>query len=100
MTCCEASTATAGSGWYVQGPEHEAFQKEFAEFIGMAHCVGVASGTDALELAIRAVGEGRVGTVLTAANAGGYTTTAARRAGRDVTYADVDPTHLCLSPGS
>jgi len=95
-----ALVRVAQSGWYVQGPEHEAFQKEFAEFIGMAHCVGVASGTDALELAIRAVGEGRVGTVLTAANAGGYTTTAARRAGRDVTYADVDPTHLCLSPGS
>ena len=95
-----ALVRVAQSGWYVQGPEHEAFQKEFAEFIGMAHCVGVASGTDALELAILAVGQGRDGTVLTAANAGGYTTTAARRAGRDVTYADVDPTHLCLSPGS
>jgi len=95
-----ALVRVAQSGWYVQGPEHEAFQKEFAEFIGVDHCVGVASGTDALELAILAVGQGRDGTVLTAANAGGYTTTAARRAGRDVTYADVDPTHLCLSPGS
>jgi dTDP-4-amino-4,6-dideoxygalactose transaminase len=95
-----ALVRVAESGWYVQGPEHEAFQNEFAEFTGTAHCVGVASGTDALELAIRAVGEGREGAVLTAANAGGYTTTAARRAGRDVTYADVDPTHLCLSPGS
>jgi dTDP-3-amino-2,3,6-trideoxy-4-keto-D-glucose/dTDP-3-amino-3,4,6-trideoxy-alpha-D-glucose/dTDP-2,6-dideoxy-D-kanosamine transaminase len=90
----------AQSGRYVQGPEHEQFQKEFAEFVGVGHCVGVASGTDALELAVRAVGEGREGTVLTAANAGGYTTTAARRAGRDVAYADVDPTHLCLSAES
>jgi aminotransferase EvaB len=90
----------AQSGWYVHGPEHEAFQREFAGFVGVGHCVGVASGTDALELAIRAVGKGRPGTVLTAANAGGYTSTATRRAGREVSYADVDPTHLCLTAGS
>ena len=95
-----ALVRVAQSGWYVQGPEHDAFQKEFADFVGMAHCVGVASGTDALELAIRAVGQGRDGSVLTAANAGGYTTTAARRAGRHVTFADVDPMYLCLSPDS
>jgi dTDP-4-amino-4,6-dideoxygalactose transaminase len=95
-----ALVRVAESGWYVHGPEHDAFQREFADFIGVGHCVGVASGTDALELAIRAVGEGREGTVLTAANAGGYTSTAARCAGRHVTYADVDPTHLCLSPAS
>jgi dTDP-4-amino-4,6-dideoxygalactose transaminase len=90
----------AQSGRYVHGPEHEAFQKEFAGFVDVAYCVGVASGTDALELAIRAVGEGRDGTVLTAANAGGYTTTAARRAGRGLSYADIDPTHLCLNARS
>ena len=96
----EAVVRVAQSGWYVHGPEHEAFQREFAEFVGVGHCVGVANGTDALELAIRAVGEGRNGRVLTAANAGGYTTTAARRAGRGVSYADVDPTHLCLTARS
>lgn len=95
-----ALTRVAQSGWYVHGPEHEAFQSEFADFLGVGHCVGVASGTDALELAICAVGEGRDGTVLTAANAGGYTTTAARRAGREVSFADVDPVTLCLSAGS
>jgi len=95
-----AMMRVAQSGWYVHGPEHEAFQTEFADFIGVEHCVGVACGTDALELAIRAVADGRAGSVLTAANAGGYTTTAARRAGRAVSYADVDPTHLCLSARS
>ncbi|MBE3075264.1 MAG: aminotransferase class V-fold PLP-dependent enzyme [Actinobacteria bacterium] len=95
-----ALLGVAHSGWYVHGPEHEAFQREFADFVGVGHCVGVASGTDALELAIRAVGEGRDGTVLTAANAGGYTTTAARCAGREVSFADVDPVTLCLSAGS
>jgi aminotransferase EvaB len=92
-----ALVRVAQSGWYVHGPEHEAFQKEFAEYVGVEHCVGVGCGTDALELAIRAVGEGHDGTVLTAANAGGYTSTAARRAGREVSYADVDPMHLCLT---
>ena len=87
----------ARSGWYVQGPEHDAFQDEFATFIGVGHCVGVGNGTDALELAIRAIGVGREGSVLTAANAGGYTTTAALRAGRRVVFADVDPEHLCLT---
>lgn len=84
------------SGRFVLGPEHDAFQSEFADFVGVNRCIGVANGTDALELTIRVLGEGRVGTVLTAANAGGYTTTAARRAGRAVSYADIDPTHLCI----
>jgi dTDP-3-amino-2,3,6-trideoxy-4-keto-D-glucose/dTDP-3-amino-3,4,6-trideoxy-alpha-D-glucose/dTDP-2,6-dideoxy-D-kanosamine transaminase len=95
-----ALARVAQSGWYVHGPEHAAFQSEFAHFLGVGHCVGVASGTDALELAIRAVGDGRDGSVLTAANAGGYTTTAARCAGREVSFADVDPVTLCLSAGS
>jgi len=36
------------SGWYILGPEVDAFEKEFAGFIGCPHCIGVASGTDAL----------------------------------------------------
>ena len=41
------------SGWYLNGPELEAFQEEFAAFCGVESCVGVGSGTDALELALR-----------------------------------------------
>ena len=44
------------SGRYVHGPEHAAFEEELAAFLGVAHCAGVASGTDALELALAAVG--------------------------------------------
>jgi dTDP-4-amino-4,6-dideoxygalactose transaminase len=44
------------SGWYIHGPEHAAFEEDLAAFVGVAHCVGVASGTDALELAMLAVG--------------------------------------------
>lgn len=44
------------SGWYVLGKEVEAFEQEFAEYCGAKYCVGVASGLDALHLALRAYG--------------------------------------------
>jgi dTDP-4-amino-4,6-dideoxygalactose transaminase len=88
------------SGRYVLGPEHEAFESELAEYLGVRHCLGVASGTDALELALMAVGCREGDAIVTAANCGGYTTTAARRAGLGVRFADVDPTSLGLSRSS
>jgi aminotransferase EvaB len=92
----QAVARVAASGWYVQGPEHAAFEQELAAFCGVSDCVGVGSGTDALELALRAVAFPASGAVLTAANAGGYTSIAARRAGFEVRYADVDHDTLCL----
>jgi len=94
----EAIARVVASGWYVQGPEHEAFETEFAAYCGVPHCIGVASGTDGLEIAIRALTADRAGAVLTAANAGGYTSVAARCAGREVRYADIDAQTLCLDP--
>jgi dTDP-3-amino-2,3,6-trideoxy-4-keto-D-glucose/dTDP-3-amino-3,4,6-trideoxy-alpha-D-glucose/dTDP-2,6-dideoxy-D-kanosamine transaminase len=84
------------SGWYVHGPEHEAFEREFAGFLGVRHVVGTANGTDSLELALRALGRSRT-VVVAAANAGGYAAVAAGRAGLTVRYADVDPGTLCLT---
>lgn len=46
------------SGWYILGPEVEAFEAEFADYCEASHCVGVASGLDALQLALRAMGVG------------------------------------------
>lgn len=46
------------SGWYILGKEMETFEKQFADYLGMKHCVAVNSGTDALILAIRALGIG------------------------------------------
>jgi aminotransferase EvaB len=85
------------SGRYILGPEHTAFEDELAGFLGVRHCVGVASGTDALELALLAVGCRGGDAILTAANCGAYTTGAARRAGLRVLFADVDPETLSLS---
>jgi dTDP-4-amino-4,6-dideoxygalactose transaminase len=86
-----------GSGRYILGPECAAFEREFAAFVGVHHCVGVASGTDALELALAAIGCDEGDGVVVAANCGGYATTAARSAGLSVRFADIDPKTLGLS---
>ena len=76
-----AFNSVLNSGYVVMGPHHDAFQGELSSYLGIEHVIGVASGTDALELALKVVMPGDRRTVLTAANAGGYTSTAARRAG-------------------
>ncbi len=52
------------SGWYLLGPELDAFEQEFAAYCGVAHCVGVGSGMSAIELTLRAIGVGRGDEVL------------------------------------
>src|SRR5947209_3375851 len=52
----ERLEAVAASGRYILGPEVEAFEREFAEYCGARHCVGVANGTDAITIALRALG--------------------------------------------
>ena len=56
----EAILRTIRSGWYILGSELTEFEKEFADYFGVRHCIGVNSGTDALILSIRAmeIGEG------------------------------------------
>jgi dTDP-4-amino-4,6-dideoxygalactose transaminase len=78
------------SGYYVHGPQHAAFEQEFAAWCGVSHAVGVASGTDALELALRALGVSPGDRVATVANAGGYTTCAILAIGAVPVYVDID----------
>ncbi len=54
----ERLTAVANGGHFILGPEVEAFEREFAEYLGVRHVVGVANGTDALTIALRAAGVG------------------------------------------
>jgi dTDP-4-amino-4,6-dideoxygalactose transaminase len=54
----ERQRAVVDSGRYILGPEVEAFESEFASYLGAAHCVGVANGTDAIAIALRALGVG------------------------------------------
>lgn len=56
------------SGWYVLGPEVEAFEQAFAAYVGRKYCIGVGSGLDALTLSVRALGIGTGDEVLVPAN--------------------------------
>lgn len=95
-----ATEAVLDSGYVVLGPHTVRFEDALANYVGVDYAIGAASGTDALELCMRAVmPEGRR-TVMTAANAGGYSSTAAIRAGFAVRYADVDEDTFCLTAES
>jgi dTDP-4-amino-4,6-dideoxygalactose transaminase len=84
------------SGWFVLGPEVGAFEREFADYCGVPNCVSVANGTDALELALRALDIGPGKTVLTVANAGMYSTIAILAVGATPLYAEVRPDTLLI----
>ena len=56
------------SGWYVLGNEVKGFEREFAEFVGAKHCVGLASGLDALWIAFRILGIGKGDEVIVQGN--------------------------------
>jgi dTDP-4-amino-4,6-dideoxygalactose transaminase len=86
--------------WYVLGEEVTGFEDEFASYVGTTHCAAVANGTDALELALRAVGVRAGDRVLCAANAGFYGSTACIAAGARPVYGEIDPDTLCLSPAA
>jgi dTDP-4-amino-4,6-dideoxygalactose transaminase len=95
-----AVRAVLESGWYVLGPQVEAFESEFAAYCGAAHCVGVGNGTDALELALRALEIGPGDQVAAVANAGGYATTAIRAVGGEPLYVDVEDASMNMDPGA
>ncbi len=91
-----AVTRVLQSGWFVLGPEVTAFEQEFAAYCGTTHCVSLANGTDALELALRALDIGPGKTVLTVANAGMYSSVGILATGATPLYADVSPDTLLL----
>lgn len=84
-------------GHYILGPESRAFEQEFADYLGAAGAVGVGNGTDALELALRALKIGPGDDVLTVANAGMYTGTAIRAVGAKPRYIDIEPEHMLMN---
>ena len=83
---------------FVGGPEVAAFEREYAEYVGAAHCVGVANGTDAIELALRAVGVGTGDEVLLPANTFIATAEAVSHVGATPVLVDVDEEHLLIDP--
>lgn len=96
----EALDSVVDSGWFIHGRQHDAFEAEFAAYCGVAECVGVANGTDALEVGLRSVGCERGTEIITVANAGGYTTTACLVLGATPVFADIDPVTLQMDVGA
>jgi len=91
-----AITRVRNSGQLVLGPEGEAFEQEFSAWVGAAHGIGVASGTDALSLALRALEIGPGDEVITVANAGVPTVAAICAVGATPRFVDVDGDGLLL----
>ncbi|TJZ74045.1 DegT/DnrJ/EryC1/StrS family aminotransferase [Chitiniphilus eburneus] len=83
-------------GYYILGPENEAFENEFAAYLGVAGTVAVGNGTDALELALRALEIGPGDQVVTVANAGMYASTAIRAVGAEPRYVDIEARHMLI----
>lgn len=86
------------SGRYVLGREVEAFEAEFARAIGAGECVGVASGTDALLLALRALDIGPGDAVYTVSHTAVATAAAIVLAGATPVLVDVDPASFTMDP--
>ena len=93
-----ALTRVLESNHFVLGREVAQFEHEFAQYVGVPHCVSVANGTDALELALRALGVGPGRQVACVANAGFYSATAIHLVGAAPVYADVDAATLTMAP--
>jgi len=99
----ELETAVASvvrSGWYIFGPNVAAFEDEFAAYCGIQHCITVANGTDALEIALLALGCGPGHEVVTVANAGMYAAAAIVAVGATPSLADIDARTMNMAPES
>ena len=96
----EAIDRVITRGWFVLGPEVDAFESEFASASGAAHAVGVGNGTDAIALLLRAINVQRGDEVIVPAITAAYTGLAVLMAGATPVFADVDPDTLTLDPAA
>ena len=93
----ERQRAVLEGGRYVLGPEVAAFESEFAEFVGTGHCVGLANGTDALEIGLRALGVEPGDEVVVPAFTFFATAEAVVALGATPVFCDVDPETWCMT---
>lgn len=97
----EIDSAVAGvlkSGHYILGQEVQQFEREFAAYLGVAHAIGVASGTDALILAIKACGILPGDEIITVSHTAVATVAAIELSGAIPRLVDIDPQTYTLEP--
>ena len=85
-------------GWFVLGPEVEAFEQEFAAASGASHAIGVGNGTDAIALILRGLNIGAGDEVITTPLSAAYTALAVMMAGARPVFVDVDRARLTIDP--
>jgi dTDP-4-amino-4,6-dideoxygalactose transaminase len=84
--------------WFILGEELEGFEAEFAAYCGVKYCIGVASGTEALQLALLACGIGQGDEVITVAHTFIGTALAITATGATPVFIDIDPQTYTLAP--
>jgi len=94
----EAIARVIARGWFILGPELDAFEHEFAAASGAVEAVGVGTGTDALAIALRALGIGAGDEVITSPLSAAYSALAIMMTGARPVFADIDPDRLTLDP--
>jgi len=94
----DAISRVLSKGSFILGAEVTAFEKEFAEYCEVSHAVGVASGTEALQLALMACGVGENDEVLIPAHTAVATISAVEASGANPILVDVDPARYTLDP--
>jgi dTDP-3-amino-3,4,6-trideoxy-alpha-D-glucose transaminase len=87
----------AASGRYILGPEVKAFESEFAAYCGARHCIGVANGTDAITIALRALGVQPGDEVVVPSFTFYASVEATVNAGATPVFCDIDPKTFCVS---
>jgi dTDP-4-amino-4,6-dideoxygalactose transaminase len=92
--------AVLSAGDFIGGKAVAQFEKQYADFVGVRACVGVGNGTDALEMALRAVGVGPGREVVVPANTFIATAEAVLRAGARPVFVDVDDEALLIDPSA
>jgi dTDP-3-amino-3,4,6-trideoxy-alpha-D-glucose transaminase len=96
----EQITEVVDSSHYILGPNVEAFEREFAAYCGASHAVGVANGTEAITIALRAMGVGPGDEVVVPSFSFYASAEAIPPTGATPVFCDVDPDTFCVTPES
>ncbi len=95
-----AITRVLDSGWYILGEEVKSFEANFASWLGSKYSVGVANGTDAIILSLRALGVGPGDWVVTVSSTAVATVSAVDLVGARAILVDIDPKRMTMSPAA